>query len=63
MKVFDRAFGVSLFVFACILFGGGLLFRHSEVGTYASTAIALLVGPVLLVVLAARERRASGRRR
>jgi hypothetical protein len=63
MKVFDRAFGVSQLVFVCILFGGGLLFRDSEAGSYASVAVAFLVGPLLLVVLETREKRAGGRKR
>ena len=58
----DRAFVVSLLVFACILFGGGLVFRHSEVGGYASALGAFLVGPALLVLLDTRKDR-PGRRR
>lgn len=59
----DRAFIVSLLVFVGILFGGGFLFRGSEVGMYASTAVAFVVGPVLLVVLDIREGRFDERKR
>jgi hypothetical protein len=59
----DRGFIISLLVFVCILFGGALLFRDSEVGMYASTAVAFVVGPVLLVVLDIREGRFDERKR
>jgi hypothetical protein len=63
MKVIDRAFKVSMLVFVCILFGGGLLFQNSEAGTYASTAVAFVVGPVLLMFLSTLEGRGGQRNR
>lgn len=61
MAVITKGFVVSLLVFVCILFGGGLLFRNSEAGTQASTAAAFLVYSALLVISANHEKR--GRRR
>jgi hypothetical protein len=57
MSVIDRGFVVAYFVFACILVIGGVLFRDSEAGVQASTAVAIVVGSVLLCVFDTREER------
>jgi hypothetical protein len=64
MDIVTKGFVVSLLVFACILFGGGLvLFRGSEVGTQASTAAAFVVGYSVLCWFDRRENRFNRYRR
>ena len=52
-----RNFYISLVVFNLILFGGGWLLRHSEVGVQAIVVVAFTVGLTLLQVLDDRARR------
>lgn len=63
MNVIDRAFVVAYLAFACILVIGAVLFRDSEAGVQASTAVAIVVGSVLLCVLDTREGRGGRRNR
>ena len=56
-----RNFYISLVVFNLILFGGGLLLRHSEAGVQAVVVIAFAVGLTMLEVLDGRDRRRSRR--
>ena len=57
MDIVTKGFVISLLVAACILFGGGLLFRGSEVGTQASTAAAFVIGYSVLCWFDRREGR------
>ena len=52
-----RNFYISLLVFNVILFGGGLLLRHSEAGVQAVVVVAFIVGLTMLEVLDDRDRR------
>lgn len=63
MNVIDRGFVVAYLVFACILGVGGVLFHDSEAGVQASTAVAIVVGSVLLCVFDTREGRGKRRNR
>jgi hypothetical protein len=55
--VITKGFYISLLVAAAILGTGAVLFRDSDAGVQASTAIALVVGAVLLRVFDTREGR------
>jgi hypothetical protein len=63
MTVITKGFVVSMLVFVCILFGGGLLFRDSEAGTQATTAAAFLICSALLVIFPTLEKRRGRRKR
>ena len=51
-----RNFYISLLVFNVILFGGGLLLRHSEAGVQAVVVVAFVVGLTMLEALDDRDR-------
>ncbi|HKB52185.1 MAG TPA: hypothetical protein VKC63_12260 [Solirubrobacterales bacterium] len=57
MVVITKNFYITLAIAACILFVGGFLFRHSEMGSFATVAAAFGIGLSLLHVLDDRERR------
>jgi hypothetical protein len=63
MKVVTKGFVVSLLVFNCILFSGGLLLRHSEAGVQASTTVAFVVGQTVLWWFDKREGRPTHTKR
>ncbi len=58
-----KGFCISLLVFACILCVGGILFHDSEAGLQASTAVAIVIGAVVLRVFDTREGRGGHGRR
>ena len=63
LNVIDRGFVIAYLAFACILVIGAVLFRNSEAGVQASTAVAIVVGSVLLSVLDTPEGGGRGRNR
>ena len=63
MTVITKGFVVSMLVFVCVLFGGGLFFRDSEAGMQASAAAAFLICSALLVISATLEKRGGRRKR
>jgi hypothetical protein len=62
MVVITRNFYITLALAACVLFIGGFLFRHSEVGSFATLVVAFVGGLSLLHLLDDREwrRKQSG---
>jgi hypothetical protein len=57
MVVITRNFYITLALAACILLAGGFLFRHSEIGSFATLVLAFGGGLSLLHLLDDRERR------
>jgi hypothetical protein len=57
MVVITKNFYITLALAACVLFVGGFLFRHSEIGSFATLVVAFVGGISLLHVLDDRERR------
>jgi hypothetical protein len=57
MAVITRNFYIALAVVVCILFVGGYLFRHSEIGSFAVLVATFAVGFTLLHVLDDRDER------
>lgn len=55
--VITKNFYITLALAACVIFGGGILFRHSEIGVFATEVLAFVGGISLLNVLDDRERR------
>jgi hypothetical protein len=61
MVVITRNFYIVLVLAACVLLVGGFLFRHSEIGSFATLALAFVGGISLLNVLDDREQRRKER--
>jgi hypothetical protein len=57
MVVITRNFYITLALAACVLLVGGFLFRHSEIGSFATLVVAFVGGISLLHVLDDREHR------
>jgi hypothetical protein len=56
MVVITKNFFITLALAACVLLIGGFLFRHSEIGSFVTLAVAFVGGISLLHVLDDRER-------
>ena len=56
MVVITKNFYITLVLAACVLFVGGLLFRHSEIGSFVTLVVVFVGGISLLHFLDDRER-------
>jgi hypothetical protein len=54
--VITRNFYITLALAACVLLVGGFLFRHSEIGSFATLALVFVGSISLLNILDDRER-------
>jgi Sec-independent protein secretion pathway component TatC len=57
MVVITKNFYITLALAACVIFAGGILFRHSQIGVFATLILAFGGGLSLLQFLDDRERR------
>jgi uncharacterized membrane protein len=57
MVVITRNFYITLALAASVLLVGAVVFRHSEIGSFATLTVAFVGGLVLLHVLDDREHR------
>jgi hypothetical protein len=56
MVAIKKNFYITLALAACVIFAGGILFRHSQIGVFATLILAFGGGLSLLQFLDDRER-------